>query len=107
MAPPAGRRLRLQRHPLRRRRHRRTRCPPRKRLPPRSADGVKMARCDEDFDDEDGRYVVIEREKEGSSVGAFLLGAAIGAGLALLFAPQSGRETRAAIKRRAKNAGDT
>jgi gas vesicle protein len=65
-----------------------------------------MSRYDEDFDDEEGGYVIIEREKEGSGVGAFLLGAAIGAGLALLFAPQSGRETRAAIKRKAKNAGD-
>ncbi|MBC7840678.1 MAG: YtxH domain-containing protein [Gemmatimonadaceae bacterium] len=37
---------------------------------------------------------------------AFLLGAAIGAGLALIFAPQSGEETRQSIKRGAKKAGD-
>jgi gas vesicle protein len=58
----------------------------------------------EDFDDEDGRYVVIERHESGSGIGTFLLGAAIGAGIALLFAPRSGAETRADIRRRARNA---
>src|ERR1041385_8002943 len=61
----------------------------------------------DDFDDEDGRYVVIERREGGSGIGAFLLGAAVGAGIALLFAPQSGAETRAGIKRRAQVARDT
>jgi gas vesicle protein len=41
-------------------------------------------------------YIVIERR--GLGVGAFLYGAAIGAGLALLFAPRSGRETRAELR---------
>lgn len=36
----------------------------------------------------------------GSSVKALLLGALIGAGLALLYAPQSGEETRRGLKRR-------
>lgn len=51
-------------------------------------------------DDEDnGRIIYVERET-GSSIKALLLGALIGAGLALLYAPQSGEETRRGIKRR-------
>lgn len=48
--------------------------------------------------------VVIERRGggAGSGVALFLLGAAVGAGLALLFAPQSGEETRAQIRRGAR-----
>jgi gas vesicle protein len=65
-----------------------------------------MRHHDEDYDDEDGRYVVIERDGGGSGLGTFLLGAAIGAGLALLFAPRSGAETRADIRRRARDARD-
>jgi len=49
-------------------------------------------------------YVVIERHSGG--VSDFLLGALIGAGVALLFAPRSGRETRADIGRRARAAQD-
>ncbi|MEO8199230.1 MAG: YtxH domain-containing protein [Gemmatimonadota bacterium] len=53
------------------------------------------------FDDEDdgGRIIYMERDG-GSSVKALLLGALIGAGLALLYAPQSGEETRRGLKRR-------
>jgi gas vesicle protein len=40
-------------------------------------------------------------ENDGSSVAWFLAGAAIGAAVALLYAPQPGRETREAIRRRA------
>lgn len=47
--------------------------------------------------------VVIER-RGGSGIGLFLLGAAVGAGIALLFAPQSGEETRADIRRVARKA---
>jgi len=65
-----------------------------------------MRHHEDDFDDEDGRYVIVERHEGGGGIGTFLLGAAIGAGLALLFAPQSGAETRADIKRRARNARD-
>jgi gas vesicle protein len=53
-----------------------------------------------DFED-DQPYVVIERHSEGG-VGAFLLGIALGAGVALLLAPRSGLETRRDIKRRAR-----
>jgi gas vesicle protein len=49
-------------------------------------------------------YVVIEKHSGG--VSDFLLGALIGAGVALLFAPRSGRETRADIGRRARAAQD-
>ncbi len=51
-----------------------------------------------DFDDDD-RYVVIENHSAG--VGPFLIGLAVGAGIALLFAPRSGEATRRDIKRRA------
>ena len=53
---------------------------------------------DDDDDDDDRRVVFVERG--GSSVKALLLGALIGAGLALLYAPQSGEETRRGLKRR-------
>ncbi|NUO63939.1 MAG: YtxH domain-containing protein, partial [Gemmatimonadaceae bacterium] len=43
---------------------------------------------DDDYEfDDDEPYVVIERQSAG--IGSFLVGAAIGAGLALLFAPKS------------------
>jgi gas vesicle protein len=53
---------------------------------------------------DDEPYIVIEKHSGG--VGDFLLGALIGAGVALLFAPRSGRETRADIGRRARSAQD-
>ena len=56
----------------------------------------------DDFDDEP--YLIIE--KSSGSVGAFLLGIAVGAGVALLLAPQSGEETRAEIGRQARQARD-
>ena len=55
-------------------------------------------------DHDDEPYIVIE--KHGGRVGDFLLGALIGAGVALLFAPRTGRETRADIGRRARAAQD-
>ena len=56
-----------------------------------------------EFDD-DEPYVVIE--KHTGSASAFLLGAAIGAGFALLFAPRSGAETRLEIQNRARRVRD-
>lgn len=44
--------------------------------------------------------VVIERHSGG--VGNFLLGIAIGAGIALLFAPQTGEDARAEVRRTAR-----
>ena len=55
-------------------------------------------------DHDDEPYIVIE--KHGGGVSDFLLGALIGAGVALLFAPRTGRETRADITRRARAAQD-
>ena len=55
-----------------------------------------------EFED-DEPFVVIE--KESGSVGSFLLGVAIGAGVALLLAPQSGAETRRGLNRSARNVG--
>ncbi|HRN53244.1 MAG TPA: YtxH domain-containing protein [Gemmatimonadaceae bacterium] len=48
--------------------------------------------------------VVIERRGggAGSGLALFLLGAALGAGAALLLAPQSGDETRAQLRRSAR-----
>ena len=58
-----------------------------------------------DYDwDDDEPYVVIEQNPPG--VGAFVLGLAVGAGLALLFAPRSGEETRRDLERRAREIGD-
>src|SRR5689334_10817464 len=52
---------------------------------------------------EEEPYVVIERNE--TSLGSFLIGAAVGAGLALLFAPKSGAETRRGIQRQVRRAG--
>jgi hypothetical protein len=53
----------------------------------------------EEMKSDDRKVVYVERES-GSSVKALLLGAFIGASLALLYAPQSGEETRRGLKRR-------
>jgi gas vesicle protein len=58
-----------------------------------------------DDDDEayyDEPYIIVERRETG--IGPLLLGIAIGAGAALLFAPQSGEETRRGIARSARRA---
>lgn len=55
-------------------------------------------------DHDEQPYIVIE--KNDSGVGPLLLGVLIGAGVALLFAPKSGPETRREIKRQAKHATD-
>ena len=54
-------------------------------------------------DDEDEPYVVIERSS--GSVGSFILGLALGAGVALLMAPRSGLATRRELRRRARRVG--
>ncbi len=51
-------------------------------------------------DNDDGPYIVIDRG--GSGIGSFIIGALVGAGVALLFAPQSGEETQDEIRERAK-----
>lgn len=64
----------------------------RKRLVPRKEKTMR--------DHDDVPYIVIEREG-GGGLGSFILGTLVGAGLALLFAPQSGEETQDEIKARA------
>lgn len=59
---------------------------------------------DYEFDD-DEPYVVIE--KQSGTLSSFFVGLAIGAGLALLFAPQSGVQTRRGLQRRARRAQRT
>lgn len=56
-----------------------------------------------DYDSDGQPFVVIEREEAG--LGTLLLGAAIGAGIALLFAPRSGVETRRMIEHQARRTG--
>jgi gas vesicle protein len=58
---------------------------------------------DDDYE-EDGEEM--EQSRQGVGVGTFLAGLAIGAGLALLFAPQSGEELRRKIKKTARRAQD-
>lgn len=52
-------------------------------------------------------YFVIERDNGSSGVGAFLAGALLGAGVALLFAPRSGEETQRELRERAGQLKDT
>jgi len=59
------------------------------------------------YDDDDERYLrepVVIVEKGEAGVGSFLIGLALGAGVALLLAPQSGEETRRGLARRARRA---
>lgn len=46
-------------------------------------------------------YIVIEKDSN-SGMGSFVLGALVGAGLALLLAPRSGEETQAILRGRAR-----
>jgi gas vesicle protein len=52
-------------------------------------------------DHDEAPYIVIERDS-GGGVGSFVLGALVGAGLALLFAPKSGAETQEELKQQAR-----
>ena len=57
------------------------------------------------YDWEDGdAYVVIERREAG--VGSFIIGLAVGAGIALLLAPRTGEATRRDLHRSAQRMGD-
>ena len=53
------------------------------------------------------RDVIVVEPDSGSSIGWLLFGAAVGAGLALLFAPASGAETRRRITRSARRLKET
>ncbi len=52
-------------------------------------------------DRDDVPYIVIDRNG-GGGFGSFVLGALVGAGVALLMAPRSGEETQAEIRERAE-----
>ena len=58
-----------------------------------------------DHQHEDEPYIVIE--KHSGNIGTLLVGVLIGAGVAILFAPSSGEETRRGIRRRARQATDS
>ncbi|MFI5208994.1 MAG: YtxH domain-containing protein [Gemmatimonadales bacterium] len=51
-------------------------------------------------DPEDDREIVLVERDGGSRLGPIILGLALGVGLGLLFAPQSGEETRRGLRRR-------
>lgn len=51
--------------------------------------------------DKDDPYIIIE-QRGGPGIGTFLVGALVGAGLALLLTPYSGEETQEEIKERAR-----
>jgi len=57
-------------------------------------------------DHDETPYIVLERES-GGGIGSFILGALVGAGLALLFAPQAGEATQEEIKARALKLKDS
>ncbi|HEX9895942.1 MAG TPA: YtxH domain-containing protein [Gemmatimonadales bacterium] len=56
---------------------------------------------------QDGRDVIVLEDEGSSSIGWFILGAAVGAGVALLLAPASGEDTRRRISRGARRIKDT
>lgn len=55
---------------------------------------------------DDVPYIVIQKDG-GGGIGSFVVGALVGAGLALLFAPQSGKETQEELKDRARKLRET
>jgi gas vesicle protein len=57
------------------------------------------------MDDEEDRMVIVERDGGSKGLGMLLLGLAVGAGAALLFAPASGEETRERLQRETRRAG--
>ena len=52
-------------------------------------------------DQDEVPYIVIQKD-DSSQVGSFVVGALVGAGLALLFAPKSGAETQEELKEHAR-----
>jgi len=54
----------------------------------------------------DDKPVIIIERTSGGGLGGFLLGALVGAAAALLFAPQSGEETREVLRERGKKLRD-
>jgi gas vesicle protein len=58
-------------------------------------------------DHDEQPYIVIEKDSGGGQLGSFVIGALVGAGLALLFAPKSGAETQEDLKERARQLRST
>lgn len=56
------------------------------------------------YEGQEDQVIIVERG--GTDLGTLLVGVLIGAGVALLFAPQSGEETRRVIGQRARAATD-
>jgi gas vesicle protein len=56
------------------------------------------------YEIEDGEPIVVIEKHSSSSLGSFFWGLVAGAGLALLFAPQAGADTRYRLKLRARRA---
>ena len=56
---------------------------------------------------EHGEYQPADRNLTGVAVAFFLVGAAVGAGIALLVAPQSGKQTRRMLRRQYEDASET
>ena len=54
---------------------------------------------------DDQHTVIIEKDR-GPEIGAFLLGALVGAGIALLFAPATGEDTQKRIREQARKLKD-
>jgi gas vesicle protein len=52
-------------------------------------------------DQDEAPYIVIERDS-GGGIGSFILGALVGAGIALLLAPKSGAETQEDLREHAR-----
>lgn len=58
-------------------------------------------------DNDEVPYIVIETGGGGGGVGSFVLGALVGAGLALLFTPKTGAETQKELKQQARRLRET
>ena len=61
---------------------------------------------DYDYDPYDDEPYIIVENREGNALAPFLVGLAVGAGIALLMAPQSGEETRREIAGKVRRAKD-
>src|SRR6478672_9157423 len=61
---------------------------------------------DYDYDLYDDEPYLIVENRDGSSIAPFIIGLAVGAGIALLMAPQSGEETRREIADKVNRAKD-